>query len=222
MYGMGVSVGNGQDYERGIGILRDIIGHGRERDAWLRERSPTAQSVETVRVYLPAPYTPRAQIHVHLRTRDAYVIGVENERAAFYFSDSLFGRLIVQQVMLGFSGHYSDLGSFASIGQVTAARIDAAVAAIAGWTPSTVITSRVSTAPHRSQLQSEQVRHLLVLILVLAEAARFHDVLASVKNAIDGHPDTPLTLAAIDSLVHEWGQRSASADAVGLAVRSVR
>lgn len=34
MYGMGVSLETGQDYERGIGILRDLVGHGRDRDAW--------------------------------------------------------------------------------------------------------------------------------------------------------------------------------------------
>jgi hypothetical protein len=222
MYGMGVSLATGQDYERGVGILRDVVGHGRDRDAWLRGSNPSVANVETVRVQIHAPYTPDTQINVYLRTCDLYVIGVENKRAAFYFSDSLMGRMIGQQVMLGFTGHYSDLGSFVSIGKLNTARIDAAVAAIAAWTPSTVISSRVSTLPHRSQNQSEDVRHLLVLILILAEAARFHEVSATVRNAIAGTADTPLTLAAIDALVHEWGKRSASDDAAGVAVRAGR
>lgn len=157
-----------------------------------------------VRVQVNAPYTPNTRISVYLRTHDLYVIGVENQRAAFYFFDTLIEKVIAQQVTLGFTGHYDDLGSFVSIGKLTGARIDAAVAAIAAWTPSTVISSRVSTGPLRSQTQSEAVRHLLVLILVLAEAARFPEVSATVRNAIGGTANTPLALAAIDSLVHEW------------------
>lgn len=220
MYGMGLSLATGQDYERGIGILRDVVGHGRDRDAWLRESSSSVASVETVRVKIHAPYTPDTQINVYLRTCDLYVVGVENKRAAFYFADSLMGRMIGQQVLLGFTGHYSDLGNFVSIGKLNAARIDAAVAAIAAWTQSTVISSRVSTSPHRSQNQSEDVRHLLVLILILAEAARFHKVSATVRNAIAGTTDTPLSLAAIDTLVHKWGKKSASGDDADVAVRA--
>jgi hypothetical protein len=222
MYGMGISLATGRDYERGIGILRDIVGHGRDRDAWLQGANRDAPSVETVRVQVHAPYTPNTHINVHLRTSDLYVIGVENERAAFYFSDTLLGKIIGRQIVLGFTGHYSDLGSFISIGKLTPARMDAAVAAIAAWTQSTTISSRVSASPQRSQVQSEEVRHLLVMILILAEAARFHEVSATVGNAIAGLANTPLSLAAIDSLIHEWGKRSASPDAAGVAVKAGR
>ena len=165
MYGMGVSLATGQDYERGIGILRDVVGHGRDRDAWRQRANPAVANVETVRVQVHAPYTPDTQINVYLRTSDLYVIGVENKRTVFYFSDTLMGKMIGQQVMLGFTGHYSDLGNFVSIRKLTPARIYAAVAVIAAWTQSTVISSRVSTGPHRSQIQSEDVRHLMVTLL---------------------------------------------------------
>jgi Ribosome inactivating protein len=95
------------------------------------------------------------------------------------------------------------------------------VCEIAGWTRSTVITNKVPGGQTGAQTQSEQARHLLTLILILSEASRSHDVMATVANAIDANADTPLTLAAIDTLVRDWGQRSKSADAIGVAVRNM-
>lgn len=219
MFGMGVSLQSSGDYTRGVRMLRDLVVHGRERDDWVRSRNVVIVHPEEIRVQITAPYTPDATIFVTLRSTDLYVSSVQNDHAAFYFSDCPPGRLVTNQVLLGFSSHYSDLGSFESIGRLSSSRVDGAVAAIAHWTASTPISSREKTV--RQQVQSEDVRHLLTLILILSESARFYPIERTVENALAGRFDDPLTLRDIDLLVHEWGARSARNDTASVAVPTI-
>jgi hypothetical protein len=212
MYHMALSLRNVAEHSRGLRTLRELVGHGRERDAWLVSERRAGPLPEMISVWLEAPLTVGA-VTVILRTSDVYVIGVANDHAAFYFKDTPPGRLIANQVLLGFTGHYKDLGAYVSLGRLDKGRFDAAVAR---WTSATKISNVIKSA--KGQEQSPEARHLLALILVTAESARFLSIGLTVANALDGGPDSPLTLADIDQRVHDWEKQSARAFPMEVAV----
>lgn len=220
MYRMGMSFTDPATYRRGIGILRDCVRHGRERDAIYGRTGVAPAAREPVDVELMAPLTPGATIHARLRSSDLYLTSLHNGTAGFYFKGapvSLPARTQETQVMLGFTDHYKDLGAFVSLGDITMGRIDAAIAAIATWREETNLSSRESRG-NLGTVQSEAVRHILLLCLILSEAARFHRVAETVENALGGTKNTPLTLGEIDRLTRDWGRLSAAGDTADVAL----
>lgn len=221
MYHSGLSFADGRTYERGIHILRDVVFSGRERDIRLGQQTWPADARELVTLHLDAPLTPNASIRARIRTADLYLTSVHNGRAGFYFKDHApcqAGRLQENQVLLGFGSHYNDLGSFESLGAITVGRVDAAIAAIARW--SDAPTSREARADG-TRIQAAAARHLLLLCLVASEAARSDPIFLTVRNALDGVPNQPLTLAQVDRQARDWDRLSRAGDQ-GVSVPSER
>ncbi len=212
MYYMGFSFRSVTDYWRGLRGLREIVRAGREREDRQATGSGTVASTEMIKLRFDSP----SEVSLLIRVSDVYVIGVENAEATFYFSDSGPGRLIDNQVLLGFGGHYKYLGEFVSLGSLEKPKFEAAVQAASRWTranpPSSLIKDR------GGQKQSADARHLLTLILGTSEAARFPDIGVTVANALFGRRDRPLTLAQIDRLVNRWGELSGQSFPAEVAV----
>lgn len=220
MYRTALSFDDPGRYRAGIGILRDVVLAGRERDAWLGRTALAPAAREPVQINLLAPLTPGASIFARIRSGDVYLTSLHNGVAGFYFKGapvSRPARTQETQVMLGFSDHYSDLGNFESLETISSGRIDAAIAAIARWRPDSVIASREKRA-NGSMVQSEAARHILLLCLVISEAVRFHRVAQTVENGLSGMPNAPLTLKQIDRLTRDWGRLSAAGDVADVAL----
>jgi len=218
---MGLSLKDGRAYLNGVRVLRDVVLAGRERAIWQAQKDRASWQPEQIQVRVDAPYTADAYIYVRLRTSDLYITSICNgegrDRVGFYFKDSAFQKSIEDQVTLGFTGHYNDLGNFESIAELNQGRLDGAIASIARWRQVTKITSRVVDG-NGKVIQSEFARHLLTLCLTVSESARFHKVSDTVRNALDGDKNNPLTLGDIDRLVHSWGQQSRLENNGGVAV----
>lgn len=214
MYHMGLSFRSVGDYARGLRTLREIVGEGRDREA--RQMSPqrSAPGIELIRLHLDAA---QGEVSLLIRARDVYVIGVQNAQATFYFNDSAPGRLIDNQVLLGFGSHYKFLGEFSSLDCLTKGKFEAAVQAVSRWTKASPPTSRIQENGNRRQ--SPDARHLLTLILATSEAARFGDIGVTVANALYGRRDCPLTLAQVDRLVNRWEKLSEQSFPVEAVIR---
>lgn len=163
----------------------------------------------TLIVTMPAPDLPEVSVDAFIRTDDLYLYGVQNRHAAFYFKDSGL-KLIGNQQLLGFTGHYKHLGSYADL-ILNRGTITAAIGQISHWRSAGAVTSRRKDRYGVNHPTSE-AGHLLILILMISEAARFFAIEQTVANALDGRQDTPLTPLAIEQLTHEWSQRSGADD----------
>jgi Ribosome inactivating protein len=160
-------------------------------------------------VTMPAPDLPEVSVDAFLRLDDLYLYGVRNRHAEFYFADS-GPKLIGNQQLLGFTGHYNDLASYIDIA-VNRGTITAAITQISQWRRADAITSRRKDRYGVNHPTSE-VGHLLILILMTSEAARFFAIEQTVANALDHRPDTPLNAFAIEQLTHQWGRLSEAND----------
>jgi hypothetical protein len=198
----------GELYGVNMRHLRQVILRARER--------PGATHVRT---RVRAPYTEEAFVDAVLRTDDLYVVCVGNRNGEFYFKDHTGPKLVANQTLLGFTGHYNDLGSYAALA-VTAATIENAIANISRWHPTTALTSRVKDRYGQNQITPE-MGYLLLLILMVSEAARFFEIEQTIANALDGRPNTPLSPAKIEECVHEWEARSRRNDFRTVAIPKV-
>jgi ribosome inactivating protein len=145
-----------------------------------------------------------------------YIFGIRNSHAEFYFNDTAGLRIMGDQRLLGFGGHYSNLGSYADQ-SINRGTITAALTQIAHWRQDQEISNR---SKETSQPTSE-ARHLLLLILMISEAARFFDIERTIANALDGSPDTPLTPQMIQTLTRQWGYLSRGGDYRQVAIRNL-
>ena len=198
------------------------------------ERSETEPFVVTMTV----PGQPGLTLDAFLRPDDLYIYGIRNRQAEFYFNDTpsalLFKhrplsdglRIKDNQRLLGFGGHYSNLGSYArnfvaaGAGNgvpINRGSITAALTQLARWRQDQEISNRDKET---SQPTSE-ARHLQLLTLMIAEAARFPDIERTIENALDGISDNPLTPQDIEELTHEWGKLSGK-DYRRVAIRTAK
>jgi hypothetical protein len=74
---------------------------------------------------------------------------------------------------------------------------------LAQWHRDTLISNKEKDRFGEQQLTSAG-RHLLMLILIVSEAARFFDIERTIAGALDNRPNTPLAPADIQRLTHEW------------------
>ena len=190
-----ISTETGELYRINMRHLRKVILLARQRPG-----------VSHVRTRVRAPFSADAHVDAVLRIDDLYVVSVANRSGEFFFKDGGYPNAIGAQTMLGFTGHYKDLGSYTDL-PVTSASIDNAIANIARWRPSSTLTSRIKDRHGKQQITPE-MGYLLTLILMVSEAARFFNIETTVANALDGQPNTPLNAAAVETLVHEWEVRS--------------
>jgi hypothetical protein len=220
MYHTGVSFESSKSFRRGIHMLRDVVRAGRERDRLQGRSGFPPELREPVQVRLNAPYTPEAHVLVRLNTANLYVSSVHSTQAGFYFRVDNAPPLIKtqeDQVILGFSGHYNDLGRFVSLGRLTPGSIDGAIASIGAWERTTEISNVRKTATGKD-VQSDQARQLLAICLLVAESTRFFPVAEYVERCLDGNASEGLSLGEIDSLVRKWEQQSRDPDSTTVAV----
>lgn len=203
MYHMGLSFTSESDYSRGLHILRQIVFAGRERHRNLfGNRAPSSELID-LRFDVSG-----CEVSLLIRVSNLYFIGVKNAQATFYFKDLSPGRLIDNQVLLGFGGNYNDLGKFVSLPRLEQAAFVSAVEAASRWTKAKPPSNVVKDRSGQNQ-RSPDARHLLRLLLATSEAARFPNIGLTVANALRGQRDSPLTLAQIDQLVNDWENLSA-------------
>jgi hypothetical protein len=170
------------------------------RQQILKAREGSGHTEMSVR--LPAPDAEAAQVDAFIRVKDVSLYGFQNRNCAFYFNDNAGLRLIGNQRLLGFSGHYNDLGDYAGL-SITRGSINAAITQLAQWHRDTLISNKEKDRFGEQQLTSAG-RHLLMLILIVSEAARFFDIERTIAGALDNRPNTPLAPADIQRLTHEW------------------
>jgi hypothetical protein len=173
-------------------------------------RSRNQSTAAHLRARVRAPYTADAYVDAVVRTDDLYVVSMGNRNGEFFFKDHTGPKLVTNQTLLGFTGHYNDLGSYGAL-TLDAATIDNAIGNISRRRSTDRLTSRVKDRYGEHQTTPE-AGYLLTLILMASEGARFYDVEKTVANALDGQPNTPLDPAAIATLVHEWEARSRQND----------
>ncbi len=188
--------GSGEYYSINMRYLRQQI---------LRARDAGGGAPQLI-VTMPAPDLPGVSVDAFIRTGDLYLYGVQNRRGAFYFKDYAGSKLIANQQLLGFTGHYNDLGSYADL-TLDRGAITAAIDQISRWRSADAVTSRQKDRFGVNHPTAD-ARRLMILILMISEAARFFAIEQTVANALDGRPGTPLTGFEIERLTHEWGQRS--------------
>ena len=170
-------------------------------------------------VTITVPNQSDLALNAFLRIDDLYIFGVENRHATFYFNDTPGLKLIANQRLLGFGGHYNDLGSYASL-TINRGAIIAALTQIAHWRKDQEISNRRKDRTDAPQ-QTGEARHLLLLILLISEAARFFDIERTVANALNGIDNVPLDPPMIQRLTHEWGYLSSQGDYRQVAIRNV-
>lgn len=181
-----------------------------------RERKLPSQLI----VRISVPDQPGLIIDAFVRVDNLYMFGIRNRHTAFYFNDTAAGaRLIGSQRLLGFSGHYIDLGSYTHL-TINRGTIVAALTQLAHWGRDQEISNRRQDRSGVPQ-QSGEARHLLLLILMISEAARFFDIERTIANALNGAPDTPLTPPMIQSLTHQWGSLSREGDYRQVAIKNL-
>jgi len=198
----------GEAYSSNLRYLRQQILQGRDRGV-----------TEPFMINMTVPDQPGLTLDVFLRLDDVYIYGIGNRESEFYFNDTPSELLFKQrplsdglrikdnQRLLGFGGHYSNLGSYANL-SINRGTITAALTQLARWRRDQEISNRDKET---SQPTSE-ARHLQLLILMISEAARFPDIERTIANALDGTRDSPLTPQDIQKLTHEWGDLSSKSD----------
>jgi hypothetical protein len=201
---------NGEVYGVNLRFLRQQILRAREqRDA---------EHVQLA-VRMPAPETPSVYIDAFIRVSDLYLFGIQNRHCAFYFKDNPGMKLIGNQRLLGFTGHYNDLGDYGGL-TVTRGAIEAAITQLGQWRRDSEITNKQKDRSGQQQLTAT-ARHLLILVLMVSEAARFFQIEQTITNALDGRPNTPLTPLAVQELTHQWGYLSKLNDFRRVAIMNI-
>jgi hypothetical protein len=163
---------------------------------------------DPLRVRVTAPSSEEVYVDALMRMSDLYLVGIENEHCGFYFKDSPLGKRHGNQCMLGFTGHYSDLGFYRDI-ELTAGRIEAAIAHLSHWRKESAITNWIRNERGHEKMTADATS-LLILVLIVSEATRFRDIWKTVGNTLDNKLNTPLTMAQIDEKVRRWGELSKS------------
>lgn len=190
---------------------------------YLRQQILMARQSSAVSPYfavkMPVPDQPALSVEAFLRVDNLYIFGLRNQHGVFYFNDNAGLKLIANQRLLGFSGHYSDLGSFADL-VISRSTIATALTQIAHWRLTQEISNR-RKGQYGIPQQSGEARHLLMLILMISEAARFFDIEKTVANALDGINNVPLRPLMIQQLTHEWGYLSSQGDYRQVAIRNL-
>lgn len=181
--------------------LRQQVLHARDHGSPL-----SAQFV----VRMPAPDLPGSYIDAFLRASDLYVFGIGNRHAEFYFKDYRGAKLIGNQQVLGFTGHYNDLGSYAAL-SVDRSAINTAISQLSYWRRAGDIANKQKDRCGAQQL-TPAARHLMIAILVTAEAVRFFKIEETVANALDGRPNAPLDPLRVEDLTHNWAKLSKAND----------
>jgi hypothetical protein len=199
-------MGRGDLYCTNMRYLRQQILLARERGA------PTLQFIVSITV----PDQPGLTLDAFLRVDNLYVFGIRSRHAAFYFNDATGLRIMGNQRLLGFGGHYSNLGSYADL-SINRGTIAVALTQIAHWRQDQEISNR---GKETSQPTSE-ARHLLLLILMISEAARFFDIERTIANALDGRSNTPLTPQMIQTLTRQWAYLSREGNYRQVAIRNL-
>jgi hypothetical protein len=180
------------------------------RQQILRGRDKAEDGATSFVVRMPAPDEPETHVDAFMRAGDLYLYGFQNRHCGFYFKDNPGLRLIANQRLLGFSGHYSELGDYGAL-SISRGAITAAITQLSRWRRDTAITNKEKDRFGVQQLTAA-ARHLLMLILMVSEAARFFEIERTIANALDGIRDTPLTPAMIQRLTHEWDSLSKAGD----------
>jgi len=203
---------NGGEYSQTIAQLRRSIERGRALDAG-RSGKERGLPDRTVTVSLEPPdeamaaKAKRPRLLVTIACKDVYLTNfkADNDKPTeFYFNDTTAGRTITDQRILGFSSSYTNLGKFESLavgGSLNKGRISAAIRAVASWTRATQLSSVDGKGT-----QTDVVRHLLTLILMVSEGARFYSVEKKMAEILDGIPATAADLAAIDRRTRDWNK----------------
>jgi hypothetical protein len=204
----GAGCSSGERYSINMRYLRQQILVARER------RLPPHFTVT-----MPVPEQPALAVDAFMRVDNLYIFGLQNRQGVFYFNDTAGLKLIGNQRLFGFGGHYNDLGSYADLA-INRGTIAAALNQIAHWRRDQEISNRRKDRIGVPQ-QTGEARHLLLLILMISEAARFFDIERTVANALDGLDNTPLDPPGIQRLTHEWGYLSSQGDFQQVAIRNV-
>ena len=174
---------------------------------WLRKDVTTRHEFGPLplMVHLHAPDNPDKTTTALMRPRDLYIIGVRNKLANnfydIYFNDYTGAKFVgIKNSNLPFSGHYKDLGPYSSL-SISRGAIERAISAIAGWKNGDDIKSK------KDDKQSAEAKHLLMLVLIISEAARYWQIEVAIGEALDGKAIS-FNNDAVQDMANDWSGRS--------------
>jgi ribosome inactivating protein len=218
----------GEAYSSNLRYLRQQI---------LRAHASDDTDPFIVRIEVPDQHS--LTLDAYLRPDDVYIYGIGNRESEFYFNDTPAAllskfralsdgvRLKDNQRILGFGGHYKDMGSYArnfvaaDAGdgiRINRGTIIAALTQLARWQKRQEISNR----EEETLRATSEARHLQLLILMISEAARFPEIEQTIANALDGTPDSPLKPEKIQDLTHDWANLSGKTDLKSLKRVAIR
>lgn len=178
---------------------------------WLRKElithreNPNKPGGLPLMVGVHAPDNWDKTITALMQPRDLYLVGVKNQFGAIYFKDYAGAKLAgIQTSILGFTGHYKDLGSYSSL-SISRGAIEEAISAIAEWKSAKGIISKKTVGD--LEKTTPEAKYLLMMVLIIAEAARFWQIEKVIGEALD---DEVISLGndAIQDMVNDWSARS--------------
>jgi hypothetical protein len=192
MAGIDFNLTNSASYFHGMGWFRKEVSALRQ--------NPNRFGPLPLMARLHAPDNPGKTITVLMQPRDLYLIGVKNQFSAIYFKDYTGPKLAgINRSALDFTGNDMDLGPYSSL-SISRRAIESAVWEIAEWKSAKDMTSR------DNDKLTPEARHLLMMRLIIAEAARFQQIEKAVGQALDGEAIT-LSNDAVQDMVNDGSAR---------------
>jgi hypothetical protein len=175
------------------------------KEVSVRREKPNRWGPLPLMARLHAPDNPGTTITVLMPPQDLHLIGVKNQFNTIYVKDYTGPKLAgINRSTRDFPANYKDLGSCSSL-SISRAAIEGTISAIAEW-KSAEGTSRDDDKP------TPEAQHLLMVTLIVAEAARISQIEKAIGEALDGK-EISLSNEAIQDMVNDrsaHGRRSGS------------